>query len=117
MNTEHKFVVITGASQGIGASLVKTFPKGTNPSVPATWPNVPILLDSPVYPTMLETNIVEVKVAASVIGATAGMKFDGATSALKVNANLHAPLLCISDILSAASGHLSLAGRTSSTKQ
>lgn len=107
----HWVVLVPDEVCGPGALKVRDIPEGTKPKVPPTWPNVPILIDSPTYPTTLETDTVEVKVPASVIGATAGVTFDGVTSALKVNANLHAPLLCISDIFDVASGDLSLPGK------
>lgn len=107
----HWVVLVPDDVCGPGALKVKDIPEGTKPKVPPTWPNVPILIDSPTYPTTLETDTVEVKVPANVIGATAGVKFDGVTSALKVNANLHAPLLCISDIFDVASVNLSLPGK------
>lgn len=107
----HWVVLIRDEVCGPGALKVRDIPDGTKPKVPPTWPNVPILIDSPTYPTTLETDTVEVKVPASVIGAAAGVNFDGVTSALKVNANLHAPLLCISDIFDVASGKLSLPGK------
>ncbi|MDO9412669.1 MAG: hypothetical protein Q7T81_08870 [Pseudolabrys sp.] len=106
----HWVVLVPDDICGKGALKVKDIPAGTTPKVPATWPKVPILIDSPTYPTSLETNMVEVKVPASAIGAVAGVKFDGVTSALKINANLHAPLLCISDVFDVASGNLSLPG-------
>jgi hypothetical protein len=96
---------------GKGALKVKDIPAGTTPRLPPTWPNVPLLIDSPTYPTALAGDVVEVRVPAAAIGAAAGMRFDGVTSALKVNANLHAPLLCISDVFDIASGDLSLPGR------
>lgn len=106
------WVVLTPDDEcGKGALKVRDIPKGTNPKLPPTWPNVPLLIDSPTYPTTLATDVVEVKVPASEIGATEGMKFDGVTSALKVNANLHAPLLCIASIFDVASGDLSLPGK------
>ena len=107
----HWVVLTPDDACGKGSLKVRDIPEGTTPKVPATWPKVPLLIDSPTYPTTLETDTVEVKVPASVIGAAAGVKFDGVTSALKVNANLHAPLLCISDIFDVASGDLSLPGR------
>lgn len=107
----HWVVLVPDEVCGPGALKVRDIPEGTKPKVPPTWPNVPILIDSPTYPTTLETDLVEVKVPASVIGAAEGVKFDGVTSALKVNANLHAPLLCISDIFDVASGNLSLPGK------
>ena len=113
----HWVVLVPDDVCGPGALKVRDIPDGTKPKVPPTWPNVPILIDSPAYPTIFGTNIVEVKVPASVIGATAGVKFDGVTSALKVKANLHAPLLCISDIFDVASGDLSLPGRIKSEQK
>lgn len=112
----HWVVLVPDEACGPGALKVRDIPEGTKPKVPATWPNVPILIDSPAYPTTLETDTVEVKVPASLIGAAEGVKFDGVTSALKINANLHAPLLCISDIFDVASGNLSLPGRVGPAK-
>lgn len=107
----HWVVLVPDDACGKGALKVRDIPEGTKPKVPATWPGVPLLIDSPTYPTTLATDTVEVSVPASVIGAVEGVKFDGVTSALKVNANLHAPLLCISDIFDVASGDLSLPGK------
>ena len=107
----HWVVLVPDDACGKGALKVRDIPAGTKPKVPATWPGVPLLIDSPTYPTTLGADTVEVKVPAEVIGAVEGVKFDGVTSALKVNANLHAPLLCISDIFDVASGDLSLPGR------
>ncbi len=107
----HWVVLVPDDACGKGALKVRDIPEGAKPKVPATWPGVPLLIDSPSYPTTLATDTVEVKVPAGVIGAVEGVKFDGVTSALKVNANLHAPLLCISDIFDVASGDLSLPGR------
>lgn len=107
----HWVVLTPDDACGKGSLKVRDIPQGTNPKVPKTWPKVPLLIDSPSYPTKLESSTVEVKVPASDIGAVEGMKFDGVTSALKVNANLHAPLLCISNIFDVASGDLSLPGK------
>ncbi|MET0239467.1 MAG: hypothetical protein ABW184_06165 [Sphingobium sp.] len=107
----HWVVLVPDDACGRGSLKVRDIPAGTTPKVPATWPKVPLLIDSPTYPTILETDTVEVKVPATVIGAAAGVKFDGVTSALKVNANLHAPLLCIANVFDVASGDLSLPGR------
>ena len=109
----HWVVLVKDDACGKGALKVRDIPAGATPKVPATWPNVPLLIDSPTYPMSIATDTVEVKVPATVIGATEGVKFDGVTSALQVNANLHAPLLCISDVFDVASGDLSLPGRIS----
>ena len=109
----HWVVLTPDEACGKGALKVRDIPAGAKPKVPATWPGVPILIDSPTYPTTLATNTVEVRVPAAVIGAPEGVKFDAVTSALKINANLHAPLLCISDVFDVASGDLSLPGKIS----
>ena len=39
-----------------------------------------------------------------------GLVIDGVTAGLRVNANIHAPLLCVTDVFDVASGNLSLPG-------
>lgn len=107
----HWVVLTPDEACGPGALKVRDIPVGSTPKVPPTWPNVPLLIDSPDYPTELGGDLVEVRVPAGVIGAPEGVQFDGVTSALQVNANLHAPLLCIKDVFDVASGDLSLPGR------
>lgn len=106
----HWVVLVKDEVCGPGALKVKDIPEGTKPKLPESWPGAPILIDSPAYPTSLERNIVQVRVPARTIGATKGIRYDGVTAALKVNANLHAPLLCVSDVFDVASGDLSLPG-------
>jgi hypothetical protein len=48
---------------------------------------------------------------ASVAAETGGVAFDGVTAGLRVNANLHAPLLCVARVFDVASGGLTLPGR------
>ena len=51
------------------------------------------------------------EISLSVPLAADGLSYDGVTAALRVNANLHAPLLCVTDVFDVASGDLSLPGR------
>ena len=37
--------------------------------------------------------------------------FDGVTAGLRIDGNLHAPLLCVSNVFKVASGNLSLPGK------
>jgi len=53
---------------------------------------------------------VEVRVPFDDIGVVKASTFDGVTSGLRVNANVHAPLLCVTDVFDVASGDLSLPG-------
>jgi hypothetical protein len=94
-----------------GGLKVKDIPAGTTPKLPADWPGAPILIDSPEYRTEFKGDVVDVHVPLATIGALATASFDGVTAGLKVNANLHAPLLCVQNILKVASGNLSLPGK------
>jgi hypothetical protein len=54
---------------------------------------------------------VEVKVPFDDIGVVTAGGFDGVTAGLRVNASVHAPLLCVVDVFKVASGDLSLPGK------
>lgn len=96
---------------GPGALKVIDIPEGTRPRLPATWPGLPLLIDSPGWQPVLSGESVEIRVAFPDIGPVAEMRFDGVTAGLRVNANLHAPLLCVTDVFDVASGDLGLPGR------
>ncbi|GGO29999.1 hypothetical protein [Deinococcus humi] len=106
----HWVVLMPDDACGKGALKVKDIPEGTRPKLPATWPNLPILIDSPGYEPELHDNMVQIKVPLKELGFTRNFKYDGVTSALRVNANLHSPLLCVVDVFKVASGDLSLPG-------
>ncbi len=99
-----------------GGLKVKDIPAGTTPKLPADWPGAPILIDSPDYKTEFTGDIVDVHVPLAQIGALTTASFDGVTAGLKVNANLHAPLLCVQNIFKVASGNLSLPGKVTPAK-
>lgn len=108
----HPHWVVLAQDKACGGGLkVIDIPKDTSPKVPPTWPNVPLLIDSPDYPTAFSGETVEVSIPVSLIGGIAGASFDGVTAGLKVNANLHAPLLCVDNVFKVASGNLSLPGK------
>jgi hypothetical protein len=99
-----------------GGLKVKDIPANAKPKLPETWPGAPILIDSPEYKTELSADIVEVRVPLEKIGALAAASFDGVTAGLKINANLHAPLLCVQNVFKIASGNLSLPGKVTAAK-
>ncbi|MGF6175140.1 hypothetical protein [Ensifer sp. 4252] len=99
-----------------GGLKVTDIPEGTKPKLPATWPNVPLLIDSPDYPTRFKSDAVEVSIPLSFLGAIAAASYDGVTAGLKINANLHAPLLCVDNVFKVASGNLSLPGKVTAAK-
>ncbi|MFN7168486.1 MAG: hypothetical protein ACK4NV_15660 [Pannonibacter sp.] len=107
----HWVVLVPNEACGKGALAVKDIPAGTRPPLPRTWPGVPVLLDSPGYSPVFDGPEIKVSVPLGTAEAPEAMAYDGVTAALKVNANVHAPLLCITDVFDVASGNLSLPGR------
>jgi hypothetical protein len=108
----HWVVLVSDDACGPGMLKVRDIPEGTRPRLPATWPGLPILLDSPGHRPAIGGKTVEVRVPrASVAAETRGVAFDGITAGLRVNANLHAPLLCVARVFDVASGGLTLPGR------
>lgn len=103
------WVVLTPSEEcGPGALSVRDIPDGTTPKLPKTWPGLPLFIDSPEAKPVFDGPTVSLTM--NVEGA-AGASYDGVTSALRVNANLHAPLLCVTDVFDVASGDLSLPGK------
>ncbi|EPX79478.1 hypothetical protein [Litoreibacter arenae] len=105
------WVVLTPTEDcGEGALGVRDIPEGTTPAMPLTWPGLPIFIDSPGYAPTFDGPEISVTVPFDDPSAVEGASYDGVTSALRVNANIHAPLLCVTDIFDIASGDLSLPG-------
>lgn len=109
----HSHWVVLGPDDACGPGALKVIdiPEGTRPRLPATWPGLPLLIDSPGWQPVLSGESVEIRVAFPDIGPVTEMRFDGVTAGLRVNANLHAPLLCVTDVFDVASGDLGLPGR------
>ena len=107
----HWVVLVSDDACGKGALKIRDIPEGTKPKLPATWPGLPILIDSPDLTPELSASRVRVRVPAASLGDTAGVKFDGVTSGLRINQSVHTPLVCVADVFDVASGDLSLPGR------
>lgn len=107
----HWVVLVPSEGCGPGALAVRDIPEGAQPRLPATWPGLPIFIDSPGYTPRFDGPEIALTVGLAEPGAFDGMAYDGVTAALRVDANLHAPLLCVSDVFDVASGDLSLPGR------
>ena len=107
----HWVVLKPNDACGAGALGVVDIPDGQKPRLPKTWPGLPILIDSPGWSPGFDAHDVEVKVGFDDIGTLAGAGFDGVTAGLRVNASVHAPLLCVADVFKVASGDLSLPGK------
>lgn len=107
----HWVVLKPNEQCGIGALGVVDIPEGVKPRLPKTWPGLPILLDSPGWNPTFNSESVEVRVPFEDIGSVDNMSFDGVTAGLRVNQSVHAPLLCVVDVIDIASGDLSLPGK------
>ncbi|WP_324754859.1 hypothetical protein [Roseovarius sp. Pro17] len=105
------WVVLTPTEPcGPGALAVRDIPEGETPKLPATWPGLPIFLDSPGFTPLFDGPEIKVTVGFASDVEIADAAYDGVTAALRVNANIHAPLLCVTDVFDVASGDLSLPG-------
>lgn len=67
-------------------------------------------MDSPDWSPTFDTETVEVRVPFDDIGIVKSTTFDGVTAGLRINQSVHAPLLCVVNIMDIASGDLSLPG-------
>lgn len=108
----HWVVLVPDDACGNGALKVKDIAEGTNPKLPKTWPELPIFIDSPGFDFSLAGSEVLVRVPLSAVGFSNTFSFDGVTAGLKVNQQVHAPLLCVADVFDVASGDLSLPGKS-----
>jgi len=108
----HWVVLVEDDACGEGGLKVRDIPEGETPAVPDTWPELPILIDSPNYDLELARNEVVVTVPQAAIGGAEAFNFDGVTAGLQVNESLHSPFLCVSGVDDIVSGDLSLPGAT-----
>jgi len=107
----HSHWVVLVEDEACPAGLtVKDIPEGETPTVPDTWPQLPILIDSPNYELELTGSEIVVMVPHSDVDYAEGFNFDGVTAGLQVNESIHAPLLCVTNVNDIASGDLSLPG-------
>lgn len=109
----HWVVLQPNEACGSGALGVVDIPDGATPRLPATWPGLPILLDSPGWSPTFGSDSVSIQVAFEDITVVNDANYDGVTAGLRVNESVHAPLLCVVNVLDVASGDLSLPGEVS----
>ncbi len=107
----HWVVLTPTEACGEGALGVRDIADGETPAMPATWPGLPLFLDSPGFTPLFDGPEVKINVSFADADAISNAAYDGVTAALKVNANVHAPLLCVVDVFDVASGDLSLPGK------
>lgn len=112
----HWVVLTKDALCGPSGLKVRDIEPGTKPKLPKTWPGAAIFIDSPGYQPRFKTTTVNVTVPFESPEVAQSVAFDSVTTALKVNGNLHAPLLCVSDVFKIGSGDLSLPGKAMPAK-
>lgn len=108
----HWVVLMETDECGPSGLKVRDIEKGEDVRMPKTWPSLPLFIDSPGWHPQFSPTSVEVTVPLEHWADLVDVAFDGVTSALRVNANAHVPLLCVSAVFDVASGDLSLPGRT-----
>jgi len=107
--TWHSHWVVLAKDGGCKAGLtVKDVAPGPDVKMPATAPGLPLFLDSPDVRPAIAASTLEVTVPMP--AAADAMKFDGVAAGLRVNTEMKAPLLCVTDVFKVASGDLSLPG-------
>jgi hypothetical protein len=106
----HWVVLAPDEACGKGALKVKDIPAGARPKLPANWPELPLLIDSPPYTLKLNDRELDVRIPTASLAANGAFRFDGVTAELRVNDKIQAPLLCVTRVHDVASGNLSLPG-------
>ena len=107
----HWVVLAPDDACGQGSLKVVDIPAGSQPRLPKTWPGLPLLIDSPGWSPTFQKGSVTVRVPFDDVSTVQTAKFDGVTAALRVNASMHSPLLCVAKVFKVASGDLSLPGQ------
>ena len=109
----HSHWVVLQPDEACGPKALKVvdIPEGSKPRLPRTWPGLPLLIDSPGWSPLFKNGTLQVRVPFDDIGAVTEAGFDGVTAGLRVNASMHAPLLCVANVFKVASGDLSLPGK------
>lgn len=104
------WVVLVESTECGGGLSVRDIPEGQTPTLPTTWPELPILIDSPDIATTVDGETVEIRLPISDLDGQIDFGFDGVTSGLRVSTSPHDPLLCVEAVFDVASGDLSLPG-------
>lgn len=115
----HSHWVVLQPDEACGKDALKVvdIAEGSKPRLPKTWPGLPILIDSPGWSPIFNGDTLDVRVPFDDIGAVKAARFDGVTAALRVNASVHNPLLCVANAFKVASGDLSLPGKVEPVKR
>lgn len=90
------------AACGPDALKGQDLPRDRHPRVPGDWPGVPLMISSPDLPPSFSGDTIEVRVPMADLPGLREASFDGVTAGLRVNGNLHAPLLCVAQVFDVA---------------
>lgn len=107
----HWVVLVADDFCGAGHLKVADIAPGQELALPDTWPELPILIDSPGYDPAIGGTDVVISIPVADLGMTEGFNFDAVTAGLRVSQVVSAPLLCVVNVFDVGSGDLSLPGR------
>jgi hypothetical protein len=109
----HWIVMTKDGAEGCGKNLfrITDIPAGAKPSLPKTWPGLPILIDSPGYEAKFHSTDLSVRVPFANAASLKGVAFDGMTMAFRVKFGDNQPYLCSTDVYDVVSGDLVFKGK------
>ncbi len=104
------WVVLTGDERVAGGLAVKQFdPSDSNVIMPPTNPGLPMYLDSPGFPVVMQENKLKVLVPSGNLKGNTSFNFDAVTAYMQVNTSSdELPLLGVYEVYKVLSGDLSL---------
>jgi hypothetical protein len=109
--TFHSHWVVLGSDDRVagGLSVIEFDPSDASVVMPPTNPGMPMYLDSPGFPVMLEGDRVSTVVPVSRVRGSTGFSFDAVTAYLQVNtSDANLPMLGVYHVYDVLSGDLSL---------
>jgi len=103
------WVVLQSDDRVPGGLAVREIEEGSNPTMPATHPDMPLYLDSPGHSIVLDGNTLKVLVPALRVSGNTQFQYDAVTAYLEVNTSDEGrPMLGVYQAYSVLSGDLSL---------
>ena len=103
------WVVLQSDDRVPGGLAVRGIEEGSNPTMPATHPDMPLYLDSPGHSIVLDGNTLKVLVPALRVSGNTQFQYDAVTAYLEVNTSDEGrPILGVYQAYSVLSGDLSL---------
>lgn len=109
----HTHWVVLASQPACGPAGLEVAAMRDNPpaQAPATWPGLPIMIDSPGYTPVFSKRTVRIDIADAAPHGLVGHHFDAVTASLTVGRRAQDPVLCVTRVRDVLSGDLSLPGQ------